>query len=63
MVNNEHDIINTSKETKRMFKKNKKSGELKNEAICWRYKPIYNLKQVINHNYNSPADLWYMKKS
>jgi len=30
----------------------KKSGEVNNEGICWRYKPIYSLKQVLCGKYS-----------
>jgi len=27
----------------------KKRGEVKNEGLCWRWKPICSLKQVLGH--------------
>jgi len=38
--------------TKKNCRKYKKRGEVKNEGICWRCKPIYSLKQILGHKYS-----------
>ena len=48
-VNNNHDTTKLLKKQKKIWRKCKKIGEVKNEGNCWRSKPIYSLKPVIGH--------------